>query len=322
MQQQASWVPSYYYKIWETLLLLWNIQKAEITPTNHWRPRVCLQVTTVMSSKHVAHHFWLHAKFRSSIVGLPAHTAELGLSLSGDSLSCSGVWRVLALWLQDHSGEDEDGEDDKWEVKAEGSEQPQLVCCEGEQHCGPKSTPEWAEDEEDTGTSAWADLGFVACTTISGLVLDEDDGEGEVEAAAGVMKAEEVDVAAETALEERDRVGLRLWAPLLWLLPLPEEEEDRTVRVCRGCCVCVFSWKGTVAFMGSRRPSKFTPAALIPGDPLGLPAVTPGVGDPFLRTLWDILFAGKSRRSQHKHFKSAFKAAWVVNALWCSCHSI
>lgn len=43
-----------------------------------------------------------------------------------------------------------------------------------------------------------------------GLVLDEDDGEGEEEAAVGVMNAEEVDVAAETALEERDRVGLRL----------------------------------------------------------------------------------------------------------------
>lgn len=123
------------------------------------------------------------------------------------------------------------------------------------------------------------------------LVLDEEgDDDEEVEAVA-VMNcehvAEEVDVAAETfeALEERDRVGLRLRVPLLWHLPLPEE---RTVRACRGCCVCVFSWKGTVAFMGSRRPSKPPPAALIPGGPLGLPAVTPlqlDVGDPFLRTL-------------------------------------
>lgn len=132
-----------------------------------------------------------------------------------------------------------------------------------------------------------------------GLVLDDDEEEdeeeeeeeeGAEEIAVAVMNcehvAEEVDVAAETfeALEERDRVGLRLWDPLLWHLPLPVE---RTVRVCRGCCVCVFSWKGTVAFMGSRRPCELTPAALIPGDPLGLPAVTPlqlDVGDPFLRT--------------------------------------
>lgn len=123
-----------------------------------------------------------------------------------------------------------------------------------------------------------------------GLVLDddEDEEEGAEETAVAAMNCEHVaeDVAAETfdALEERDRVGLRLWDPLLWHLPLPAE---RTVRVCRGCCVCVFSWKGTVAFMGSRRPSELTPAALIPGDPLGLTAVTPlqlDVGDPFLRT--------------------------------------
>lgn len=150
----------------------------------------------------------------------------------------------------------------------------------------------YGDDEEGgTGTCAWDALGFDACTAIMELVLDEDeDGEEEDEEGAAETAincehvAEEVDVAAETfeALEERDRVGLRL----LWHLPLPVEE--RTVRDCRGCCVCVFSWKGTVAFMGSRRPSKLTPAALIPGDPLGLPAVAPlqlDVGDPFLRTL-------------------------------------
>lgn len=209
-------------------------------------------------------------------------TGDLGLSLSGDSLSCSGVWRGLALGAHDHSDEDEDGEADTLEERAEVSEL-QLICWEGEQHWGLRCTPVYGDDEEG-GTCAWDALEVDACTAIMGLVLDEDeDGEDDEGAAETAMNCEHVavEVAAE-ALEERDRVGLRL----LWHLPLPVEE--RTVRDCRGCCVCVFSWKGTVAFMGSRRPSKLTPAALIPGDPLGLPAVAPlqlDVGDPFLRTL-------------------------------------
>ncbi len=172
--------------------------------------------------------------------------------------------------MHDHSDEDEDGEDDKLEERAEVSEL-QLICWEGEQHWGLRCTPVYADDEEGgTGTCAWDALGFDACTAIMGLVLVEDeDGEDEEGAAETAMNCEHVaeEVAAETfeALEERDRVGLRL----LWHLPLPVEES--TVLDGRGCCVCVFSWKGTVAFMGSRRPSKLTPAALIPGIRSGFP---------------------------------------------------
>jgi len=68
------------------------------------------------------------------------NTGELGLSLSGDSLSCSGVWRCLALRPQDHSDEGGDGDDDKLEVRAKVS-QLQLICWEGEQHWGLTCTP-------------------------------------------------------------------------------------------------------------------------------------------------------------------------------------
>lgn len=94
--------------------------------------------------------------------------------------------------------------------------------------------------------------------------------------------------------EERDPVesqpALRHFRPA----PLPEAAVDSTVLVARGSCWgcnCCWglSWNGTVAFMGSRRDRRLTPA-LSPEAPAADPPVTPQpeVGEPVLRSRCDM----------------------------------
>lgn len=75
---------------------------------------------------------------------------------------------------------------------------------------------------------------------------------------------------------------------------------DSAILVGRGGCDCALSWNGTVAFMGSRRLSKLTPA-LRPEAPLALPPLTElqlDVGEPFLRTLWDMTLTSQTQNSE------------------------
>lgn len=88
----------------------------------------------------------------------------------------------------------------------------------------------------------------------------------------------------------------------LTLALFPPPPLDSAILVGRGGCACALSWNGTVAFMGSRRLSKLTPA-LRPEAPLELPLLTElklDVGEPFLRTLWDMTLTNYRKRTPPK----------------------
>lgn len=128
--------------------------------------------------------------------------------------------------------------------------------------------------------------------------------------ADGLKAAQEEEEEEEEEVAARERAHRRLPAashPLLQhltlaLFPPPPPPLDSAILVGRGGCGCAFSWNGTVAFMGSRRFSKLTPA-LRPEAPLELPPLTElqlDVGEPLLRTLWDMTLTNYRKRNPQK----------------------
>lgn len=126
------------------------------------------------------------------------------------------------------------------------------------------------------------------------LKATQDEQEEEDEEVATRDGAHRRLPAASYPLPQQQHLTLALFPPP------PPPPLDSAILVGRGGCGCALSWNGTVAFMGSRRLSKLTPA-LRPEAPLELPPLTElqlDVGEPFLRTLWDMTLTNGTPKNE------------------------